>query len=257
MDYKLLGKSVVVTGASKGIGKGIAAAFAREGSAVLVVARGEKSAESTVEEIRSLGGKAEFMVADISSAQECKLVVERAVDLHGGIDVVCANAGIFPECRVRDMGEAELTEIFATNVFGTILIVKEAIAALERSSCGRIVLTSSITGPITGSPGWSHYGATKAAQLGFMRTAALELAPTGITINAVLPGNVLTEGLADLGEEYLATMAAAVPLGYLGSVDDIASACLFLSSPGARYITGQTIVVDGGQTLPESLSAIS
>lgn len=256
MDYKLTGRSVVVTGASKGIGKGIAAGFAREGSSVLVVARGEQSAERTVEEIRSFGGKAEFIVSDISNSKGCKLVIERAIELHGGVDVICANAGIFPERRLKEMDEGDLTEIFATNVFGTMLIVKEAIPALEKSGCGRVVLTSSITGPITGSPGWSHYGATKAAQLGFMRTAALELAPTGITINAVLPGNVLTEGLVDLGEEYLATMAESVPLGYLGSVDDIAAACLFLSSPGARYITGQTIVVDGGQTLPESLSSI-
>ena len=121
---------------------------------------------------------------------------------------------------------------------------------------GRIILTSSITGPNTGFPGWSHYGATKAAQLGFLRTACIELAPNGITINAVLPGNVVSEGLEELGDDYLAAMTAAIPLGRLGRVEEIGAAALFLATDEAGYITGQTIVVDGGQTLPESLAAV-
>jgi 3-oxoacyl-[acyl-carrier protein] reductase len=121
---------------------------------------------------------------------------------------------------------------------------------------GRIILTSSITGPITGYPGWSHYGASKAGQLGFMRTAAIELAPRNITVNAVLPGNIFTEGLAGLGADYIASMEASIPLKRLGSVEDIANAALFLASEEAAYITGQTITVDGGQTLPESLGAL-
>jgi 3-oxoacyl-[acyl-carrier protein] reductase len=118
------------------------------------------------------------------------------------------------------------------------------------------VVTSSITGPATGHPGWSHYGASKAAQLGFIRTAAIELAPKKITINAVLPGNVLTEGLADLGQDYLDAMAASIPLRRLGSTEDIGHAALFLASAEAGYITGQTLVVDGGQVLPESPEAL-
>jgi 3-oxoacyl-[acyl-carrier protein] reductase len=119
-----------------------------------------------------------------------------------------------------------------------------------------VVLTSSITGPMTGFPGWSHYGASKAAQLGFLRTAAIELAPRRITVNAVLPGNIVTEGLADMGEDYMRQMEGSIPLGRLGSVDDIGNACLFLATEEAAYITGQTIVVDGGQVLPESLMAL-
>jgi 3-oxoacyl-[acyl-carrier protein] reductase len=119
------------------------------------------------------------------------------------------------------------------------------------------VLTSSITGPITGFPGWTHYGATKAGQLGFMRTASIELAKYGISVNAVLPGNIVTEGLQELGDEYLKTMAAAIPLKRLGDVEDVGNAALFLASKEAGYITGQTIVVDGGQTLPESLDALA
>ena len=119
------------------------------------------------------------------------------------------------------------------------------------------MLTSSITGPVTGYPGWAHYGATKAGQLGSMRTACLELAKYGITVNAVLPGNILTEALAGMGEDYQKSMAAAVPLKRLGTVEDIGHAALYFASKEAGYVTGQTIIVDGGQILPESQDALS
>jgi 3-oxoacyl-[acyl-carrier protein] reductase len=109
---------------------------------------------------------------------------------------------------------------------------------------------------VTGFPGWSHYGASKAGQLGFMRTAAIELAPYGITVNAVLPGNIATEALAGMGEDYIRTMEASVPMRRLGSVTDIANAALFFATDEAAYITGQSLVIDGGQILPESLAAL-
>ncbi len=180
-----------------------------------------------------------------------------AVDRFGGIDVLCANAGIFPERPLAEMTEADLDQVLGVNVKGTFFAVTACLPALTASGRGRVVLTSSITGPITGFPGWSHYGASKAAQLGFLRTAAIELAPHRITVNAVLPGNVLTEGLAGMGEDYLAGMARSIPLGRLGTVADIGNAALFLATEEAGYITGQTLVVDGGQVLPESLDALT
>jgi 3-oxoacyl-[acyl-carrier protein] reductase len=141
------------------------------------------------------------------------------------------------------------------NLKGTFLSVQACLPALKAAGKGRIVVTSSITGPITGNPGWSHYAASKAGQLGFIRTAAIELAPHNITINAVLPGNILTEGLVGLGPEYIAQMTSAIPARRLGSVEDVAYAALFLASEEAGYVTGQTIVIDGGQVLPESQSA--
>jgi len=179
------------------------------------------------------------------------------VERHGGIDVLCANAGIFPDQRIAAMTEADWDLVFDTNVKGSLWSVQACIPALSVSGRGRVVLTSSITGPITGYPGWSHYGASKAAQLGFMRTAALELAPQGITVNAVLPGNIMTEGLVEMGQEYISGMAEAIPLGRIGDVADIGNAALFLASDEAGYITGQTIVVDGGQVVPESLEALA
>jgi 3-oxoacyl-[acyl-carrier protein] reductase len=147
-------------------------------------------------------------------------------------------------------------EVLGTNLKGMFLSIKACLPALQRSGRGRIVVTSSITGPITGYPGWTHYGASKAGQLGFIRTAAIELARHGITINAVMPGNIRTEGLDGLGPDYFDKMTASIPLKRLGSVEDIGHAALFFASDEAAYITGQTIVVDGGQVLPESLAAL-
>ena len=127
---------------------------------------------------------------------------------------------------------------------------------MRKQQHGRVVLTSSITGPVTGFPGWAHYGASKAGQLGFMRSAALEYARFGITINAVMPGNILTEGLQAQGETYLAQMRAAIPTHTLGTPRDIGTAVCFLASDEAAYITGQTLIVDGGQVLPESPEAL-
>ena len=149
-----------------------------------------------------------------------------------------------------------MDKVFGTNVKGTMFSVQACMPALEKSGRGRVILTSSITGPVTGFPGWSHYGASKAAQLGFMRTAAMELAPKGITVNAVLPGNIATEGLAEMGPEYRAAMEATVPLHRLGEVEDIGNAALFFATKEAAYVTGQALIIDGGQILPESLSAL-
>src|SRR5699024_8583787 len=133
------------------------------------------------------------------------------VERHGGIDVLAANAGLFPSAKLATMTQAELHEVMATNFYGTVYSVQACTPALTQSGRGRIVLTSSITGPVTGFPGWTHYGASKAAQLGFMRTAAMELAPAGITVNAVQPGNIFTEGLEGMGEDYLRQMTEAIP----------------------------------------------
>jgi 3-oxoacyl-[acyl-carrier protein] reductase len=251
------GCSVVVTGGSRGIGRGIAEVFARAGARVLITARDAVALEETAAALRADGGEVETVAVDVSRPEGCAEMAAAAVHRFGGIDVLCANAGIFPSRALADMTEADLDLVLGVNVKGTFFAVTACLPALTTSGRGRVVLTSSITGPVTGFPGWSHYGASKAAQLGFLRTAAIELAPRGITVNAVLPGNVLTEGLQELGDAYLAGMAAGIPLRRLGSVADIGNAALFLATQEAGYITGQTLVVDGGQVLPESLEALA
>ena len=257
MSASLKGKSVIVTGSSKGIGKGIARVFAGHGAKVLIVARHAKDAEATAAELTKAGGTASAFAGDVTKLADMQAMAKAAVDRHGGIDVLCANAGIFPQAKIEEMSPETWDEVMDTNLKGTFLAIKACVPYLKNSGQGRIVITSSITGPVTGYPGWTHYGATKAGQLGFMRTACIELAKYGITVNAVMPGNIVTEGLAGLGEEYQRSMAASVPLKRLGSVEDIGHAAAFFASKEAAYVTGQTIIVDGGQILPESLEALA
>jgi 3-oxoacyl-[acyl-carrier protein] reductase len=253
MFTSIAGRAVVVTGGTRGIGKGIAAVFAGAGARVLVTGRDEAAAKAAAEE----AGAAGYVVADVASKADCARVAAAAAERLGGLDVLCANAGIFPDARLADLSEEDIDRVLAVNVKGTILSVQACLPLLAASGRGRVILTSSITGPITGYPGWTHYGASKAGQLGFMRSAAIELARDGITVNAILPGNIMTEGLATMGEDYLNGMTAAIPLGRLGTVAEIGHTALFLATDEAGYITGQTIVVDGGQVLPESPEAVS
>jgi 3-oxoacyl-[acyl-carrier protein] reductase len=256
MFTSIAGRAVVVTGATRGIGKGIARVFAGAGARVLIVGRDAEAAEATAAELSATGAEVSHLLADVSRREDCQRIAAAAAERFGGIDVLCANAGIFPAAPLAEMTDEDIEEVLGTNLRGTILSVQACLPALAASGRGRVILTSSITGPITGFPGWAHYGASKAGQLGFLRTAAIELAASGITINAVLPGNIVTEGLDELGEEYQAQMAASIPLRRLGTVEEIGHAALFLATDEAGYITGQTIVVDGGQVLPESLAAL-
>jgi 3-oxoacyl-[acyl-carrier protein] reductase len=256
--FSLAGKSVLVTGGSKGIGRGIASVFATAGAHVAIGARSQTDNDSAVAILDRLGaGKVIGVPVDVSNRDSCTTMADAVVKAFGGLDVLCANAGIFPEAPLQSMTPDQLADVLDVNVKGTVYSVQACLDALIASGRGRIVLTSSITGPITGFPGWSHYGASKAAQLGFMRTAAIELAPHKITVNAVLPGNIFTEGLADLGEDYIAGMARAIPAGALGTPEDIGYAAAFLASDEAGYITGQAITIDGGQVLPESPDAVA
>ena len=260
MFTPLRGRSVLVTGGTKGIGKGIAAAFAAEGTSVVITGRDARTGEQAAADLGATasasGGTVSYVHGDVADPDSCARFVAAAVQQGGGLDVVCCNAGIFPAAPLREMTPAQLEEVLGVNLKGTFFAVQAALPALAESGHGRVIVTSSITGPITGFTGWSHYGASKAGQLGFVRSAALELAKAQVTVNAVMPGNIMTEGLGDLGDDYLATMEASIPLRRLGSIEDIANAVLFLASDEAAFITGQTLVIDGGQTIPESLEAM-
>ncbi len=254
MTTSLKGRSVLVTGGSKGIGKGIARVFAEAGAKVAIMARHLDQAQSAAKDI----GHGAFGIAgDVTLLVNLEAAMASVIKQNGALDVLCANAGIFPAARLEEMSEAQWDEVMDTNLKGTFLTLKAAIPHLKKSDQGRVIITSSITGPVTGYPGWTHYGASKSGQLGFMRTACLELAKYGITVNAVMPGNIMTEGLVGNGEAYIKSMEASVPLKRLGTPEDIGHAALYFASKEAAYVTGQTIVVDGGQILPESLEALN
>jgi len=256
MFTTIAGRSVIVTGGSKGIGRGIASVFAKAGAKVMIAARGAEAAQAASDAMNADGGTTSWTTCDVSDWDSVQAMVAKTAETHGGVDVLCANAGAFPQTKIIDMDPAEWDTVMATNLRSSFLCVKACIPEFEKAGKGRVVLTSSITGPITGFPGWAHYGASKAGQLGFLKTACMELSRYNTTINAVMPGNIYTEGLQDLGQEYLDTMAASIPLKRLGAVEDIGNTALFFATDEAGYITGQQIVVDGGQIVPESLEAI-
>lgn len=256
MPGRLNGKTALITGGTRGIGKAVARVFAVEGAEVLIVGRQRQTGLAAVAEIQEHASAVDYFQADVSDRTQVSSLTDFAVNRYGKIDIVCCNAGIFPSAELDEMSEEDWDYVNGVNVKGAFLVIQKCLPHLKRQGSARIVLTSSITGPITGFPGWAHYAASKAGMLGFMRTAALELARHRITINAVLPGNIMTEGLDDLGEDYLERMEQAIPLGKLGDPEDVAYAMLYLVSDEAKYVTGQTLVVDGGQTLPESLLAI-
>ena len=257
MFHSLVGRTAIVTGGSRGIGRGIAEVFANAGVNVIITGRNQEDLDRTVAASDGAAGAVSAVSADVADPEQAQRVVDTAVEHHGGLDIVCANAGIFPSGRLEELTPDDIDQVLAVNFKGTVFMVQAALAALTTSGHGRVIVTSSITGPVTGYPGWSHYGASKAAQLGFLRTAAIELAPRKITINAVLPGNITTEGLADMGGDYIDQMTSAVPIGRLGSVADIGNAALFFATDEAAFVTGQSLVVDGGQILPESHMAIA
>jgi 3-oxoacyl-[acyl-carrier protein] reductase len=254
MTHSIHGRSIIVTGGSKGIGKGIADVFSRAGARVAILSRhGDEAAVAA----QNIGHGAFGLAADVTSLEDLERAAQEVAQRHGGIDVLCANAGIFPATRLEDMTSADWDQVMDINLKGTFNAVKAALPFLKQSDQGRIVITSSITGPVTGYPGWTHYGASKAGQLGFMRTAAIELAAYGITVNAVMPGNIVTEGLTESGPDYERNMVASIPLRRLGVAADIGHAALYFASREAGYVTGQTLIVDGGQVLPESLQALA
>lgn len=249
--FDLTGKIAVVSGGAKGIGRGIVTALKKGGATIIIADIDEKTGSTTAAELGT-----DFMVLDVTSQSQCRAVVSKVREKYGRLDILCSNTGIFPQCAIKSMTEQDWDTMQKVNVKGMFFLVQAALAVMEEQKYGRIVITSSITGPVTGFPGWSHYGASKAAQLGFMRSAALEYARLGITINAVQPGNILTEGLKAQGETYLDQMRATIPAHTLGEPEDIGYAAAFLASDEAKYITGQTIIIDGGQILPESPEAL-
>ena len=240
----------VVTGAARGIGLGIASVLAAEGAQVVVV--DVDAGEDAAAELRARGLAALAVDADVTDRSSVDAMAAAVTSELGRIDIVAANAGIYPFAELATMDEEMWGRVMDLNVGGAVRTVQACLPAMVARGYGRIVLTSSITGPVTGQPGFAHYGASKAAMLGFMRSAAVELASTGVTINAVMPGNVSTPGFADTSDEHQRRMLTSIPMGRYAEPEEVGWAVRFLASPEAGYITGQTLIVDGGQVLPEA-----
>jgi 3-oxoacyl-[acyl-carrier protein] reductase len=246
------GKVAVVIGAARGIGAAIAERLVEEGGRVVIADTLEGEGRATAARL-SEQGEASFVATDASRKAAVDALVEVTLARFGRVDVLVQNAGIYPYTMLPDIPVEEWDAVLGVNLRGCFLAIQACARPMRAQKYGRIVLTSSITGPRVSAPGHGHYSASKAGINGLIRAAAIELASFGITVNGVEPGNILTEALqAERSPEYVRAMEASVPLGRLGTPRDVAHAVLFLASDEAAYITGTTIIIDGGQILPES-----
>jgi len=253
MFGRLDDKVAIVTGGGRGIGAGIARVFAEAGAKVLVATRTARYGEDTVQAIKQNGGAAELMALDIGSKEDVARLVQDTIAMWGGVDLMVHNAASFLGGPVDGYSEDDLETVLSVNLKACFRLTKAVLPSMRERGGGRLLFTSSVTGPRVALPGTSYYAASKGGMNAFIRTAALELAAENITVNGIEPGYIRTaamELLAD--EEGLAQMTRYIPAGFMGDADDIAYAMLYLASDEARYLTGQTICIDGGSTLPES-----
>jgi len=247
MTRRLEGKTALVIGAASGIGRATIVRFLEEGANVVLA---DWQAEAGAATAAELG--IPFIATDVSKLADAEAAVALAVARFGRLDILVQNAGIYPWQLIEQTSVEDWDRVLGTNLRGSFIAARAALPVMKAQGSGRILYTSSITGPHVTSPGHGHYSASKAGINGLIRAAALEFAGYGITVNGVEPGNILTEAIQQhRSPEFIKGMEDAIPLGRLGSPRDVANAFLFLASDDAAYITGTTIVVDGGQLLPE------
>lgn len=244
---KLTGKTAVVTGAKQGIGKGIALSLAQEGAKVIVADLSLEESQAVVDEITTAGGQALAVKCDVSNRSEVEAMIAKAKNDFGSLDILVNNAGIFPFIALEKMSEGDWDKVMDINMKGIFFTCQEALKVMPDG--GRIINISSIAS-LVGFSGLTHYCASKGALNAFARALALETAPRKITVNNVAPGAIDTPGATGAqDEEAKKQTTAIIPLSRYGTPDDIAQAVVYLASDGASYVTGQTIVVDGGWTL--------
>ena len=241
-------KVAFVTGAGQGIGREIALAFAQEGSDVVIGDINPESADKTRQDIEVLGRRALAFDLDVTDYAKVEEVVNKILDKFAKVDILVNNAGITKDNLLLRMSEAEWDAVIKVNLKGTFNCTKAVSKVMLKQRSGRIINVASIIG-IIGNAGQANYAASKAGIIALTKTAAKELASRNINVNAIAPGFIQTNMTARLSEELKQKMLAAIPLNKLGSPADIAKGCVFLASEEASYITGQTLVIDGGMVM--------
>ena len=238
----------VVTGAGRGIGRAIALKFASEGADVVCVSRTAENSEKAAGEVRALGRKAWALAVDVSDAAAVSAAAEKILAECGKVDILVNNAGVTRDGLLMRMSDADWDAVLNTNLKGAFLFTKAFTRSFVKQRSGRIINVASIIGLI-GNAGQANYAASKAGLIGFTQSVAKELGSRGITVNALAPGFIETDMTAALSAELKANLLKQIPLNSLGQPEDIANAALFLASPGARYVTGQVLTVDGGMVM--------
>jgi 3-oxoacyl-[acyl-carrier protein] reductase len=253
MGTRLAGKVAIITGSGQGIGRAAAIAFAAEGAAVVIATRTPAHGEETLAAITAAGGKAIFLQVDIADHDATRAMVDQAAATGGRLDIMVHNAAAFGRATIEEMDQATLDRLFNVNVKACFTLTQASLPHMRKQGGGRIIITSSVTGPKVSMPGSGAYATSKAAVTGFIHTAAIELAADNITVNGVEPGYIDTPGLSGLKARFGAErIAHFIPAKRLGRPEEIAGPMVFLASDEASYVTGETIVVDGGARLPES-----
>jgi 3-oxoacyl-[acyl-carrier protein] reductase len=242
---QLANQIAVVTGAGRGIGRAIALKFAAEGADVVCVSRTAENSEKAAQEIRALGRKSWARAVDVSDAAAVAGAAAEILAQTGRVDILVNNAGVTRDGLLMRMSEADWDTVLDTNLKGAFLFSKAFSRAFLKQRSGRIINVASVVGLI-GNAGQSNYAASKAALIGFTKSIARELASRGVTVNALAPGFIETDMTAGLNQAVRQKIIESIPLNCFGRPEDIADAALFLAGPGARYVTGQVLKVDGG-----------
>ncbi len=245
----LTDKVAVVTGASRGIGKEIAKTLAAQGATVIVNYNGSgQKATETVQEIETVGGKAEAVQCDVSDFERAKELLDYVIKTYGHVDILVNNAGITRDNLMMRMSEEDFDAVISTNLKGAFNCMRHVARQMLKQKSGRIINISSVSG-VLGNAGQINYAASKAGIIGMTKSAARELASRGITVNAIAPGFINTEMTVVLTETVKEGIAAQIPMKVFGETKDVAEAAAFLASDKARYITGQVLCVDGGMAM--------
>ena len=242
-DFK--GKVVLVTGGARGIGREIALAFAQYGAKVAICDLNEDALKETVSEIEDVGGEGMYVIANVTLADDVENMVDKVVDKWGRVDILINNAGITRDGLLIRMKEEDWDAVLGVNLKGVFLVTRSVAKLMMKQRSGKIVNIASVVG-VMGNVGQANYSASKGGVIAFTKTVAKELATRGINVNAVAPGFIQTKMTEVLSEDVKKRLMDTIPMRKLGQPKDVANACLFLTSSLADYITGQTLLVDGG-----------
>lgn len=248
----LKGKTAIITGATAGIGRGIAKTFAKNGASIALIGTNKERAQKVLEECESLKSdenqKFNVYLVDVSNTEEVKSTLDQVLTDFGTVDILINNAGIVRDTLLMKMSEEDFDRVLAVNLKSVYNTCKALVRAFMKQKKGKIVNITSVVG-LTGNAGQCNYAASKAGVIGFTKSLAKEVASRNINVNCVAPGYTATEMTDKLSDDVKNSILKSVPMKKMGSTDDIANACLFLSSDQSDYITGQTLTVDGGMVM--------